>query len=259
MTPDRLKISAAVITFNEEDKIEDCLRSLSWADEIIVVDSHSTDRTREIAAEFGSKVFERDWPGHAEQKNFALEQCSHEWVISLDADERVSKELLTELTALFSEDRSRLADGYSMPRRVFYIDRWINHCGWYPAPKVRLVRKAKSRWGGVNPHDSLHVEGKVGKLKGDIYHLSFDSVADHFRTIDSFTRVGAAEAFKAGKRSNFLDITFRPLYTFVKMFLLKRGFLDGIPGFIASVLSGFHTFTKYRRLYELAEKRDKKG
>jgi glycosyltransferase involved in cell wall biosynthesis len=254
MTADRLKISAAIITFNEEDKIGDCLKSLLWTDEIIVVDSHSTDRTREIALKLGAKVIERDWPGHAEQKNFALEQCSHEWVISLDADERVSGELLDELRRLLADPGSyRLADGYSMPRKVFYIDRWIEHCGWYPAPKTRLARKSKSRWGGVNPHDSLQVDSRVGRLKGDIYHLSFDSIEDHFRTIDSFTRVGAAEAFKAGKRANILDITFRPLFTFVKMFFLKRGFLDGIPGFIACTLSGFHTFTKYRRLYELAE------
>ena len=255
MTADRLKISAAVITFNEEEKIEDCLKSLSWTDEIIVVDSHSTDRTRDIALEYGAKVIDRDWPGHTEQKNFAQEQCSHDWVISLDADERISKELLAELTNLLTEpDPSRLADGYSMPRKVFYIDRWIKHCGWYPAPKIRLARKSKSHWVGVNPHDSLQVDGRVEKLQGDIYHLSFDSIQDHFRTIDSFTRVGAEEAFKAGKRANILDITFRPLYTFIKMYFLKTGFLDGVPGFIACALSGFHTFTKYRRLYGLANR-----
>jgi glycosyltransferase involved in cell wall biosynthesis len=246
MTP---KISAVIIAFNEEGKIRDCLESLRWADEIVVVDSHSADRTREIAASFpNTRVIERDWPGHVKQKNFALEQASHEWVISLDADERVSLALREEIRRVMGHPE---ADGYAMPRRVFYMNRWINHCGWYPARKVRLVKKAAARWQGVDPHDTLTVSGTVENLRGDLYHLSFDSIYSHFRTIDHFTRVGADEAFKAGKRATVLDITLRPLFTFVKMYFLKLGFLDGIPGFILCVLSAFHTYTKYERLSAL--------
>ena len=242
------KISAAVITFNEEEKIADCLKSLSFADEFVVVDSHSTDKTREIALAMGAKVIERDWPGHVAQKNFALSAADGEWVISLDADERVSGKLRSEMARVMENPR---ADGYAMPRRVFYINRWIRHCGWYPARKVRLVKKAKARWEGADPHDALAVEGTVEKLAGDIYHLSFDSIYDHLKTVDHFTRVGAQEALRAGKRSSPLDVTIRPLFTFAKMYLLKLGFLDGWPGLIVCVFSAFHTFTKYDRLSRL--------
>ncbi|MBI3795308.1 MAG: glycosyltransferase family 2 protein [Nitrospinae bacterium] len=243
------KISAAIITHNEEAKISDCLKSLSWVDEIVLMDSHSSDKTREIAATFPKiKIIERAWEGHVRQKNHAMSATAHDWVISLDADERVSARLREEILEVM---KNPTADGYSMPRKVFYINRWINHCGWYPAPKVRLVKKALAKWEGVDPHDSLKVDGRVEKLSGDLYHLSFENIYGHFRTIDNFTRIGAQEAFKAGKRANILDITLRPLFTFVKMYLIKLGFLDGIPGLIICVLSAFHTFTKYDRLYTL--------
>ncbi len=243
------KISAAIITFNEEAKIADCLKSLYWVDEIVVVDSHSADRTREIAASFPkTRVIERDWPGHVKQKNIALDETSNEWALSLDADERVSEKLREEILAVMQNPK---ADGYAMPRRVYYINRWIKHCGWYPARKVRLVKKSLARWGGTDPHDTLRVTGKVENLNGDLYHLSFDSIYSHFRTIDNFTRVAAQEAFKEGKKSTVIDVTLRPLFTFVKMYFLKLGFLDGIPGLILCVLSAFHTYTKYDRLYAL--------
>jgi len=244
----KLPVSVAIITFNEENKIEDCLKSVWWADEKLVVDSHSKDATRDIAERFGANIVERDWAGYINQKNFALELCRNDWVLCLDADERVSKELYEEIKSVLN---SGTADGYSMPRKVFYINRWIKHCGWYPAPKVRLVKKDKARWGGVDPHDRLFVEGKTEKLKGDIYHLSFDSIYDHLKTIDNFTRVGAEEAFKNGKRANLLDITARPLFTFIKMYFIKLGFLDGVAGLIVCLLSSFHTYTKYQRLYKL--------
>lgn len=242
-------ISAAIITFNEETRIADCIKSLSWADEIVVVDSHSTDGTGGVVGSFpNTKLIERDWEGHVKQKNFALNATAHEWVISLDSDERVSQRLRGEILEAMRNPR---AEGYSMPRKVFYINRWIGHCGWYPARKVRLVKKSKAAWEGVDPHDALVVSGKVEKLYGDVYHLSFDSVNDHFNTIDNFTRIGAREAFNRGKRSNLLDVTARPLFTFLKMYVFKLGFLDGVPGLIICGLSAFHTFTKYERLREL--------
>ncbi len=244
----RPKISAAVIAMNEEAKIGDCLKSLAWVDETVVVDSHSTDRTRGIAAGMGATVIERDWPGHIAQKNFALGACRHEWAISLDADERVSAALRAAIAREMEDPR---ADGYAFPRKVFYINRWMKHCGWYPARKVRLVKREKARWGGVDPHDTLMVEGSVRTLEGDLYHLSFDSIHAHFRTIDSFTRVGAREAFKEGRRARASDLALRPLFTFLKMYFLKAGFLDGVAGLCACALSAFHTFTKYDRLRSL--------
>lgn len=243
-----MKLSAAVIAFNEEDKITDCIKSVSFADETVVVDSRSTDRTREIAERLGAKVIEKDWPGHVEQKNFALTSASNDWVLSIDADERVSAKLKGEILKAMQNPK---CDGFAMPRKVFYINRWINHCGWYPARKLRLVKKSAARWGGVDPHDTLMVEGAVKNLSGDLYHLSFDSIYDHFKTIDHFTRVGAKEAHGKGRRASIIDVTLRPAFTFFKMYLLKLGFLDGAPGFIVCALSAFHTFTKYDRLSSL--------
>lgn len=244
------KVSAAVISFNEENKIADCLKSVSWADEMLVVDSRSTDRTREIARSLGARVIERDWPGYVNQVNFALESAEHEWVVCIDADERVSEKLKEEIGNILSDPA--VVDGYAMPRKAFYINRWITRCGWYPARKVRLVRKSNARWGGVDPHYAMEVKGRVETLSGDIYHLSFDSILDHLKTIDRFTEIGARELHKAGKRPNLLDVTLRPLFTFFKMYVLKLGFLDGVPGFIVCCLSAFHTFTKYERLYKIA-------
>ena len=246
-----MKLSAAIIAFNEEDKIADCIKSVSFADETIVVDSHSSDRTREIAESLGAKVIEKVWPGHVEQKNFALSAASNKWVICIDADERVSQKLREEIVSVM---QNLQCDGYAMPRKVFYINRWINHCGWYPARKLRLVKKSAARWGGVDPHDTLMVEGAEKKLLGDLYHLSFDSIYDHFKTIDHFTRVSAQEAHKDGRRASVIDVTLRPAFTFFKMYLLKLGFLDGAPGFIVCVLSAFHTFTKYDRLSSLDDR-----
>ena len=242
-------ISAAIIAFNEESRIADCINSLSWADEIVVVDSHSSDRTGEVVRSYPkTKLIERDWEGHVKQKNFALLATTHEWVISLDSDERASLKLKDEILGVLENPK---ADGYSMPRKVFYINRWIRHCGWYPAHKVRLAKKSKAVWEGADPHDALKVSGKVEKLSGDIYHLSFDSIYDHFRTIDNFTRIGARQAHNRGKKECLLDITARPMFTFLKMYVFKLGFLDGVPGLIICVLSAFHTFTKYERLHEL--------
>lgn len=243
-----MKLSAAIIAFNEEDKIADCVKSVSFADETVVVDSHSTDRTREMAGRLGVRVLEKEWPGHVEQKNFALNSASSDWVICIDADERVSQKLREEILKVMQNPQ---CDGFAMPRKVFYINRWINHCGWYPAHKLRLVKKSAARWGGVDPHDTLMVEGAEKRLSGDLYHLSFDSIYDHFKTIDHFTRVGAKEAYREGRRAGVIDVTLRPLFTFFKMYLLKLGFLDGAPGFIICVLSAFHTFTKYDRLGSL--------
>ncbi|MBI5815958.1 MAG: glycosyltransferase family 2 protein [Nitrospinae bacterium] len=244
---ERIRLSAAVITKNEEDKIGDCLASLSFADEIVVVDSGSTDRTVEIAKSMGANVVFHEWPGHIQQKNFAIGQARGEWVISLDADERVSPRLRDEILKVLGAPK---ADGYAIPRLVHYINRWIRHCGWYPARKVRLFRRDKGKWGGENPHDRLFVEGKVEDLNGDIYHLSFDDISEHLRTINSFTDIAAAERGEKPIMFPWLSMILRPKVTFIKMYFLKLGFLDGVPGLIASGLSAYHVFCKYMKIWE---------
>jgi glycosyltransferase involved in cell wall biosynthesis len=248
----RYKLSAAIITKNEEGKIADCIASLSFADEIVVVDSGSTDRTVELARERGAMVVHNEWPGHVGQKNFALDQTTGDWTISLDADERVSKKLREEILLTLENPK---ADGYAIPRLVYYINRWILHCGWYPARKVRLIRKGAGGWGGENPHDRLFVEGRVDNLQGDIYHLSFDDVSEHLRTINSFTDIAADERVAKDGTAGYISMTLRPMGAFLKMYFLKRGFLDGIPGLIISALSAYHVFCKYAKIRERTGRR----
>lgn len=243
----RVRLSAAVIAKNEEEKIGRCLASLSFADEIVVVDSGSTDRTIEIAEAAGAKVVHHEWEGHIQQKNFAIDQTTGEWVLSVDADEIVSPELRESiLKAVENPD----AEGYAVPRPVYYINRWIRHCGWYPDRKVRLFRRDKGRWGGENPHDKISLEGRSGVLRGDLYHLSFDNISDHMKTINSFTDIAAAEGVARSKSAGWFSLLLRPPATFIKMYFLKLGFLDGAPGFIASALSAYHVFSKYVKIRE---------
>ncbi len=243
------KISVTIITKNEKDKIRDCLESVKWADEIVVVDSFSTDNTVSICREYTDKVYQREWPGHIEQKNRAIDLTSNQWVLSLDADERITKELADEICALKMEGLEKYS-AYSIPRQVFYMGKPIRHCGWYPARKLRLFDKKKSRWGGENPHDRIYCSGSVGKLRGDMLHYSFDSIASHIVTINSFTSIAALERKKKGIKGSIPKLILRAPGNFLKMYFLKMGFLDGLPGFIICVLSTMHVFVKYAKLIE---------
>ncbi len=246
-----IKLSAAVIAKNEEDKIGDCLDSLSFCDEIVVVDSGSTDATAKIAESKGARVTFHEWEGHVGQKNFALDQTNGAWVLSLDADERVSDELRVEI---MTQMKRPTADGYAIPRLVYYINRWIKRCGWYPARKIRLFKKGKGHWVGENPHDRIELDGRVENLSGDLIHLSFDSISEHLQTIDSFTEIAAKEVVADGKTAGYFSILLRPPVTFIKMYFLKLGFLDGIPGLIASSLSAYHVFCKYIKIVKMSKR-----
>lgn len=241
------KISACVISYNEEDKIEYCLKSLSKvADEIIVVDSLSTDKTVEIASKYTDKIYRQKFLGHVEQKNLAVSKANHDWIISLDCDERLTAELCNSI--LNVKEKLDTADAYRMARRTFYIYRWLNHC-WYPDRKIRLFNRCTARWGGVNPHDRVEVNGNnIVTLNGDIQHYSFDSISEHLRTIDNFTEIGAVEIIKREKPVNVLTPWFRSLWTFLKLYVFKHGFLDGYAGLVVSILSGFHVFIKYNKV-----------
>jgi glycosyltransferase involved in cell wall biosynthesis len=234
---------------DEEDNIADCLKSADFAQEWIVVDSHSKDATRERAAACGARVVERDWPGHVEQKNFAVDAAVHEWVLCLDADERVSPELRASILAAL--ERNDLPDGFEMARRTWYLGRWIRRGGWYPDRKIRLFRRSKGRWGGVNPHDHLRVEGRVERLEGDLLHYSYRSISDHLKTIDSFTTIAAKEKRAAGRRAGVLDLTLRPFGKFLRMYVLKLGFLEGRAGLVVATLGSYYVFLKYAKLWDL--------
>ena len=242
------KISACIISFNEEKKIEDCLKSLvDIVDEIIIVDSLSTDDTLEIAKKYTDKIFHQKFLGHIEQKNLAVEKTSNDWILSLDCDERLSDELQQSIQKI--KDHLDDADAYRMSRKTFYIYRWLNHC-WYPDLKTRLFNKNSSRWGGTNPHDHVVTQGKnIVRLQGDIYHYSFDSISDHLKTIDSFTEIGADELVRKNKPVTIFSPLTHASWTFLKLYIFKRGFLDGFAGLVVSVLSYMHVFVKYSKAY----------
>lgn len=238
------KISACIISYNEENKIEDCLKSLEGVvDEIIVVDSLSTDRTKEIVKKYTNNVYDQKFLGHVEQKNLAVQKASYDWVLSLDCDERLTNELKKSILQV--KNNLDGADAYQVARRTFYVYRWLNHC-WYPDFKTRLFNKNTARWGGINPHDHLEVDGNnIVTLSGDLEHYSFNSISEHIQTIDNFTEIGAQEIIKRGKKVGFLSPWTHGLWTFIKLYIFKRGFMDGYAGLVVSVLSGMHAFTKY--------------
>ncbi len=242
------KISACIISFNEERKIEECLQSLQGvADEIIVVDSLSSDQTVEIAGRYTDKIFHQKFLGHLEQKNLAVSKSSHDWILSLDCDERLSPQLREAILAIKEGLRERTV--YRMARKTFYVYRWLNHC-WYPDRKVRLFNKHDARWGGVNPHDRVVTDDDVAiiDLKGDILHYSFNSISEHLRTLDNFTEIGAREIIAKGKRVGLLSPLSHGSWTFLRLYLFKRGFLDGFAGFVVAVLSFVHAFVKYSKV-----------
>jgi glycosyltransferase involved in cell wall biosynthesis len=248
------KLSVIIITYNEEENIKHCLESVKWSDEIVIVDSFSSDKTVEIAREFTPKVFQNKWTNFSEQKNLALEKASNEWVLSVDADERATAKLKEEiLTILNSEFPS--FNGYYIPRRNHYLGRWIRHCGWYPNYKLRLFRRVKGRFNERTVHESVVVEGRKGHLKSHLNHYSYKNLSDHLGRIDKFSSLAAEEMFTQGKRARVFDLLFRPLTRFIKMYLINRGYLDGIYGLIVSLMGSFYVFMKYLKLWELLKAR----
>lgn len=247
------KISACIISYNEENKIEDCLKSLEGVvDEIIVVDSLSTDRTKEIVKRYTNNVYDQKFLGHVEQKNLAVEKASNDWILSLDCDERLTDELKYSIIKVKQD--LEVADAYRVARRTFYVYRWLNHC-WYPDYKVRLFNRKSAKWGGTNPHDRIKVDGNnIVTLKGDMEHYSFNSISEHIQTLDYFTEIGAQEILKKNKSVSIISPFTHGIWTFIKLYFLKKGFLDGFAGIVVAVLSGMHAFTKYSKVIMLRKK-----
>lgn len=238
-----------MITHNEEANLARALRSVSWADEIIVVDSGSTDRTREIATSFGAKVFDVDWKGFGPAKQAAVERASGDWLFSLDADEEVTVELAEEIKRVVREE-SEFA-GYSIPRKTSFLGRWILHCGWYPDPVLRLFRKGSGRFDDALVHERVILTGKEGRLRGEIMHYSYPNLTVYLEKLNRYTSLGAEEAWRSGKRATWFDIVGRPPVAFIKYYVSKRGFLDGLEGFVLCVLSGVSVLVKYAKLQHL--------
>ncbi|MCZ6692240.1 MAG: glycosyltransferase family 2 protein [Planctomycetota bacterium] len=244
-------VSVCIITYNEEGNLRECLESVRWADEIVVVDSKSRDRTVEIAREFTQKVIVRDFPGHVEQKNFCLAQAEHDWVLSLDADERVSPRLQEEIDSALSSGDVQV-DGFSAPRKTFYMGKWIRHGGWYPDYKLRLFRRSRGHWGGENPHDRVSLDGSTRRLSGEILHYTYRDLGHHLEVINLFSRISADAKRARGVRFSTFRLFIHPPAKFFKAYFLKGGFLDGVAGFMVAVMGAYSVFVKYCKLWELS-------
>lgn len=252
----RYGISACLIVMNEADRIVDCLASLDFCDEIVVVDSHSTDTTRELATAAGARVIERDWAGHRAQKQFAVDQATHNWILALDADERLSAELRQEIIDLQERDFVG-ADGWSMPRLSHHLGKWIRHGSWYPNRQLRLFDRRRGVWGGVDPHDRWEMQGTAGRLRGDLLHIPYRSFDEHLQTLATYASISAARMHEEGKRANLLDLLLRPPLRFLRGFILKRGFLLGWRGLVLAGLDAKSVWLKYRRLMLIARDRNR--
>jgi glycosyltransferase involved in cell wall biosynthesis len=248
---DRIPISACIVAMNEEDRLGACLDSLDWCDELLVVDSHSTDKTRELAALRGARVIERDWPGHVAQKEFAVRAARHDWVSCIDADERVSSELRAAIEAA-REGGFTAAAGYEVSRVSSYLGRRIRHGTWYPDWKLRLFDRRRGGWGGRDPHDHASVDGAVQRLAGELFHEPYRSFDEHLRTIDRYTTTMAEEMRAAGRRARLVDVILRPPARFLVFFVWRRGFLDGWRGLLLAYLAAHYVRLKYAKLWVLA-------
>lgn len=249
------KLSVVIIAFNEERNIARCLESVrSVADEIVVIDSFSTDNTVNICKSFGAKVISHTFEGHIQQKNYALEQASSFYVLSLDADEVLSEALCTSIIEIKSHWR---CDAYAMNRLTNYCGSWIRHSGWYPDRKIRFFDKRKGKWTGTNPHDCFTLDNPastVGLLNGDILHYSYYSISDHIKQVDYFTDISAKVLLEQRCKASMLRLFLSPMFRFVRDYILKFGFLDGYYGFVICAISSHAVFLKYVKLRELWKK-----
>ncbi len=254
MSAARPRLSGCVIAKDEADRIGACLDSLKFCDEILVLDSGSTDGTQDLARAKGARVIETDWPGWVKQKNRAADAAQFDWILSLDADERVDDALRASIEGLRDGglDAEAGPAAYEVCRRVNYLGKWIRHGGWYPEWRARLFHRTHARWGGVDPHDRLESKGAVERIRdGHLEHYTYRSIQDHFRQMLRFSEVGARELHARGRKASVVDLVFRPAWRFVYMYFVRCGFLDGRAGYLLARLGATTTFLKYAQLSEL--------
>lgn len=249
--------SGFVITYNEEDNIRECLESMKWADEIVVVDSLSTDRTVEIASEYTDQIIEREFAGHVDQTEYARSLCTQDWVLWLDADERLTAEAYEEVREEFSAPDGPGCAGFSFPRKTWFMDRWITHSGWYPEYRLRLFRADGARIVGDEPHPSVELPGEECRLAGEILHYSYPGgFVDMVHRSAKYAELAAFARRERGYRFSWFRAFTRPPLDALKHYVLKRGFLDGTPGFVIALASGYYRFIREMKLWELENGRD---
>ena len=248
-------LSAFIVCCNEEHNMRRCLQSLSWCDEVVVVDSGSTDGTLEICKEFGARVIHNPWGGFVAQKRFALAQCSYDWCLNLDADEEVSEELRAEIIEALSKDSP--INGYKVSRVVFHLGRWWRKGGWYPEYRLRLVRRSKTNWGGEDPHERAEVSGAVGALAGELRHYTYDDLADQIDTVNRFSSIAARSMFKREQEGTrrgtplFIMMFANPIARFFKFYFVRKGYREGMPGLVVAIIESFGVFLKYAKRWEI--------
>jgi glycosyltransferase involved in cell wall biosynthesis len=240
-----MKISATIITLNEERNVARVIESLRCCDEILVLDSGSNDRTVEIAVKLGARVVDASWRGYATQKNLAAELAAHDWILALDADESLSEALEGEIWQI--KKSGPAFDGYTVPRLAQYLGRWILHSGWYPDRKVRLFNRRKAKWVGEFVHESVKVKGTVGHLQSNLLHFTCSSLSEHLRSLDSYTTLAAEEIVTCGKNIGYARILLDPPWTFFRTYVLKLGILDGLEGLTIAYMAGLYNFVKYSK------------
>lgn len=242
-----ISLSVIIITWNEERNIGRCIDSVrDVADEVIVADSFSTDRTRQICLEKGVTFIENKWEGYSVQKNFAQQRASHDFILSLDADESLSEELASSIREIKKKDAPQL---YSFNRLTNYCGKWIRHGGWYPDVKIRLYDRRKCSWEGSIHEKLKYPQGeKVTLLSGDCYHYTFYTISEHLKQVDKFTTLMAEEEYAKGRRANWFRILFNPVVKFIRDYIIRAGFMDGYEGFLISRISAYATFLKYAKL-----------
>jgi glycosyltransferase involved in cell wall biosynthesis len=252
-SPRRSSISAFIVCCNEERQIRRCLESVKWCDEVIVVDSGSKDRTLDICREYTDKILHHDWQGYVIQKRFALQQCASEWVLNIDADEEVSPELQREIEEILVRDASGHGseiNGYLINRVVFFLSRWWRKGGWYPEYRLRLCRRSKTTWGGEDPHEKASVTGPVVRCKSELAHYSFTDLADYVRRMNALSSNATATLRRRGSQATVITVTLRPLARFLKFYVSKRGYREGVAGFIVAMIEAYAVLLKYAKLWE---------
>jgi glycosyltransferase involved in cell wall biosynthesis len=245
-----MQVSCTIICCDEEKNIRAALESVKWCDEIIIVDSFSSDCTLEICREYTGRIYQRPWPGFVEQKAFALDQARFPWVLNLDADERVSLDLRREIEAVLRAPR---ADGYYIPRLVYYLGRWWRRGGWYPDYRLRLFRRDKAVWGGVDPHEKVILHGRKLRLRSPLLHYTYRDISDHLATINGFTGVAARELLLRGRTASYADLVLRPLWRFLRFYVLRLGFTEGFAGLFVAQTAALYVFAKYAKLWQVTQ------
>ena len=246
------KLSVTVITRNEAADIGQALASVAWADEIVVVDSQSADETVSIARQHTERVVVREWPGYVEQKNHAASIASHDWILSLDADERVTPPLAAEIKALMAGAPDATRDAaFRIPRVTWHLGRWIRSTDWYPDYQLRLYDRRSAQWTGRYVHEAVSVSGSTGQLRGELQHYAYRDIADHLETIDRYTTYAARQMQESGQRTGLLQIAGHPPLAFLRNYLAHGGIRDGVPGFVISAMNAYYVFLKFAKLWEL--------